>query len=299
MQVATRRRAEERRGGPAAPHNSLEASVIDLCDDTVIEADAETDVFDEVAEVRTHSEEQSNQGASAVVDHIRARLDQLGETIRRLQRVSISMEEAQSDAGEEEDRRRSIGTLSTTPFDVVATQGPLSIDETIPISDSDGDEEDEDNMDETIPFFEAEAAMPLANEGGAVGGDFLLEETIDLTSSPETSRDPGSSAAEGAVSAGGAAAAADDSFNDSTAGSVASSVNCPICLDSLKEIMKKGNFLFVHKCSLKTALNKMLLNFLYSILNPNLLFILIPINSYVFHSLLGVCWSTFYEAEVL
>ena len=248
MQVATRRRAEERRGGPAAPHNSLEASVIDLCDDTVIETEAETDVFDEVAEGGTHSGEQLEQGASAVnirqlgVDHIRARLDQLGETIQRLQRVSISMEEAQSDAGEEDDRRRSIGTLSTTPFDVVARPGPLTIDETIPISDSDGDdEEDEDNMDETIPFFEAEVTMPLANEGGAVGGDFLLEETIDLTSSPETSRDPGASAAEN----GGGAAAADDSLNDSTAGSVASSVNCPICLDSLKEIMKKGNFLAV------------------------------------------------------
>ena len=240
MQVATRRRAEERRGGPAAPHNSLEASVIDLCDDTVIETEAETDMFEEVAEVGTHSGEQLEQGTSAVVDHIRARLDQLGETIQRLQRVSISMEEAQSDAGEEDDRRRSIGTLSTTPFDVVARPGPLTIDETIPISDSDGDdEEDEDNMDETIPFFEAEVTMPLANEGGAVGGDFLLEETIDLTSSPETSRDPGASAAE----AGGGAAAADDSLNDSTAGSVASSVNCPICLDSLKEIMKKGNFL--------------------------------------------------------
>ena len=252
-------------------------------------------MFYEVAEGGTHSGEQLEQGASAVVDHIRARLDQLGETIQRLQRVSISMEEAQSDAGEEDDRRRSIGTLSTTPFDVVARPGPLTIDETIPISDSDGDdEEDEDNMDETIPFFEAEVTMPLANEGGAVGGDFLLEETIDLTSSPETSRDPGASEAE----AGGGAAAADDSLNDSTAGSVASSVNCPICLDSLKEIMKKGNFLFFHKCSLKTALNKMLLNFLYSIPNPNLLFILIPINSYVFHSLLGVSWSTFYEAEV-
>ena len=158
------------------------------------------------------------------------------------------MEEAQSDAGEEDDSRRSIGTLSTTPFDVVARPGPLTVDETIPISDSDGDEED-DNMDETmdefIPFFEAEVTMPLANEGGAVGGDFLLEETIDLTSSPETSRDPGASAAEGTVSAGGAAAAADDSLNDSTAGSVASSVNCPICLDSLKEIMKKGKFLFI------------------------------------------------------
>ena len=60
MQVATRRRAEERRGGPAAPHNSLEASVIDLCDDTVIETEAETDVFDEVAEVGT----QLNRGNS-------------------------------------------------------------------------------------------------------------------------------------------------------------------------------------------------------------------------------------------
>ena len=179
-----------------------------------------------------------------MVNNIRARLDQLGETIQRLQRVSISMEEVQSDVGEEDDRRRSIGTLSTTPFDVVAGPGPLTVDETIPISDSDGDEED-DNLDETIPFFEAEVTMPLANEGGAVGGDFLLEETIDLTSSPETSRDPGASAAEGTVSVGGAAAAADDSFNDSTGGSVASSVNCPICLDSLKEIMKKGKFLFI------------------------------------------------------
>ena len=195
-------------GGPAATQNSLETSIIDLCDETILTTNDET-VFFNVSQEGLNAEGEATPsvgGQAATQNPLETSIiDLCDETTLTTNDETVFLDVSQ----EEQEANQNLEALVPVP------------EETIMVDDDEDEDEDEDESrqpQEVVDMFDAE--VRANNTSGVPGADT----TIELSESEEE------------VDKNEEAGSLNTTLNILT-------ISCPVCLAGFREIQADGNLL--------------------------------------------------------